>query len=149
MITNTWITGNQDLTLPLSIQKEIFGSAGDAYDSGAMYLVLFDDEIPCAVGRIYHNGSCFVIDKIGVKEAFRRQAVGDLLIRLLLYKAFTFANQVAIECPAHLEQVFAKFGFERQSETPDHMVSMALLKDNLVFASHCGDCKKAADILPQ
>lgn len=149
MITNTWITGNQDLTLPLSIQQEVFGCSGDAYDAGAMYLVLFDDAQPCAVGRIYHNGSCFVIDKIGVKEAFRGQAIGDLLIRLLLYKAFTFANRVSIQCPAPLEQVFSKFGFERQSQEEGDMVSMSLIKENLVFASHCGDCKKAADILPQ
>ncbi len=150
MIENEWITGNGDLTAVHAIRDKVFGEEQeislekirDEYDAQAVHLLIFVDGEAAATGRIYHDGSQFRMGRICVLKEYRGQGIGDLAVRLLLYKAFRFANQLYISAQAYLEDFYKKFGFETVGESfmeegIPH-VDMVLYKEKCVFPSKCG-----------
>lgn len=150
MIENEWITGDQDLTAVHAIRDKVFGEEQkispekirDAYDAQAVHLLIYVDGKAVATGRIYHDGSQFRMGRICVLKEYRGQGIGDLAVRLLLYKAFQFANRLYISAQAYLEDFYKKFGFETvgepflEEEIPH--VNMVLYKEKCVFPSKCG-----------
>lgn len=74
--------------------------------------VIYDDAgAPVASGDIWYDGD-FVIGALGVIEGERGKGFGDLLIRLLLYKAQThFAGRVRLAATEETVGFFARYGF--------------------------------------
>jgi predicted GNAT family N-acyltransferase len=150
MIENEWITGNGDLTAVHAIREKVFVKeqkidpqrVRDAFDEQAVHLLIFVDGEPVATGRIYHDGTHFGIGRICVLKEYRGQGIGDLAVRLLLYKAFHYANEVHIHAQQYLEAFYAKFGFEAEGkpylrgDIPH--IDMVLTKEKCVFPSACG-----------
>ncbi len=150
MITNEWIPGSQKPEIAYEIRKKVFvdeqhcdpAREQDYFDEQAMHLIVTVDGVAAATGRIYHDGAHFRIGRLCVLSEFRGQGIGDLAIRLLLYKAFQFAGEVHIGAQKYLEKFYAKFGFERYGEeyldeNIPH-IHMVLYKEKCVFPSKCG-----------
>ena len=84
----------------------------------------------------------FKIGRLCVLKEYRGpEGLGDLAIRLLLYKAFTWANEVTIGAQQYLEDFYGKFGFKRVGEpyfeeNIPH-IEMKLKKENCVYPSAC------------
>lgn len=142
MIHSQWITGDMDISIPLNIRKSVFGCAErDEFDDFGMNVVMFSEELPIATGRIYHDGKYFRIDNIGVVSEYRGQRVGDLMTRLLLYKASQFAPVIYINVPEGMEGFFARYGFMRTgAENELGQKELSVAKDEIIYPSKCGGC---------
>jgi predicted GNAT family N-acyltransferase len=161
MITNEWILGNGDLSAPLAVRRAVFAAeyeAGalpgpDELDAQAMHLVLYDDGAPVAAGRLYHDGKTFRIGECGVLPAYRGQGFGDLLVKLLLRKAFGFGpGEVRVGAREPAVDFFGRYGFagtgEAFTENGSARVMMSVTKDTLTFPSQCGRPGTFRDIFP-
>ena len=150
MITSAFIAGNKDHSEALALRKEVFvdeqgcseDEEFDGFDEHALHLVIYVDEAPAACGRIWHGGSGFRIGRLAVKKQFRRQKLGDLALRLLLYKAFNSgAETVSINAQTYIMPLYEKFGFKAYGEEfmdagrPHY--SMSVSKDEVVYPSDC------------
>lgn len=162
MITNEWILGNGDLSVPLSIRHKVFIEEhkmdaepdADEMDALAMHLVLYDDGNPIASGRLYHDGKAFRIGRCCVLGEYRGQGVGDLLVKLLLLKAFGFnPSEVRINAREPVAAFYERYGFAKTGapfpEAGQAHIPMAVTKDTLAFPSKCGKTKGFYDLFTE
>lgn len=150
MITSAFIPGTEDISEPFSIRKEVFveeqaiseDEEFDECDTQALHLIVYVDEQPAATGRIWHDGKAFRIGRLAVLKRFRGQKIGDLALRLLLYKSFTSgAEVVQISAQTYIMPLYKKFGFteygEEYMEAGIPHVAMKVGKDEVVYPSAC------------
>ena len=145
MITNEWIPGHADYTTALDIRKKVFGALPeysrmqdqDTFDAYAMHLIVYCDDVPAATGRIYlAEDNRFHIDCIAVLQEYRAQGIGDLLTKLLLYKGFSFAEEIDT-CPRETEvSFFKRYGFVQMGREEDR-IFLSLEKNNCIYPSKC------------
>jgi predicted GNAT family N-acyltransferase len=161
MVSNLWILGNSDISIPLAIRKTVFsGDLGlpnnespDAFDPQAVHLIVLDDGRPAATGRVYHDGRTFRIGKCAVLRERRGKGIGDLLIKLLLLKAFEFdPGEVRVHAIEHAIGFYKKYGFRETGEpfiedTAGH-ITMTVTKETLVVPSGCGEDRGYKDFFP-
>lgn len=150
MITSAFISGTEDLTEPIAIRKEVFvkeqqipeAEEFDEFDAAALHLIIYVDEQRAATGRIWHDGKDFRIGRLAVLKLFRGQQIGDLALRLLLYKAFNSgAAEIFISAQTYIMPLYKKFGFKEYGEEYNeagipHM-AMKVNKDEVVYPSAC------------
>ncbi len=150
MISSIFISGNQDLSEPFEIRREVFINEQkcpekeeyDSFDKHALHLLIYAEETPAATGRIYHDGTGFRIGKISVLKQFRGRQIGDLAVRLLLYKAFSSgAQSVNISAQKYIVPLYEKFGFKKYGEEYTEAgiphVAMKVGKNEVVYPSAC------------
>ena len=133
MIQGKWFAPGEPLAKDLlSVQEKVFGVSGKAHDPEGWNTLVFMDEEPAASGRL---------GNIGVVPSLRGRRLGDLVLRLLLFKAQSHAaREVRLVCPAETEGFFARLGFlpvSRGAETVEMMIS----GENIELDS-CAACKK-------
>lgn len=161
MITNEWIRGNENLDEPMQIRRAVFveeqgvpeDHERDADDAQALHLLIRDGQCPVACGRIWHDGKTFRIGRCAVLKDARGQGIGDLLVKLLLRKAFEYADtSVCIHAQTAAKGFYERYGFrpvggEFLEEGIPHL-TMCVSKEALVFPSKCGslgECEQSAD----
>ncbi len=150
MITSVFIPGNQDIGEPLDIRREVFveeqgypeTSEFDEFDASALHLMVYVDEQSAGTGRIWHDGTRFWIGRLAVRGPYRGQQVGDLALRLLLYKAFsTGADTLFVKAQTYLRPFYEKFGFravgEEYTEAGRARIEMRVGKDEVKYPSAC------------
>lgn len=151
MITSVFIPGTEDLSEPFALRREVFveeqgcpeAEEFDGFDAQALHLVVYVDEQPAATGRIWHDGSDFRVGRLAVLPRFRGRKLGDLALRLLLYKAFgSGAQSVTISAQTYIMPLYRKFGFraygEEYMEAGILHMAMKVSKDEVVYPSACG-----------
>lgn len=152
MIASAFIAGNKDISDAFSIREEVFiGEQNcprqeefDEFDEQAIHLIIYVDEKPAATGRIWHDGKSFRIGRIAVRSNYRRQKLGDLALRLLLYKAFSLgADIININAQTYIMPFYKKFGFKAHGEEFIEAgilrYAMTVTKDEVLYPSDC--CK--------
>ena len=152
MITSAFIPGNQDTSDILLIRDEVFvGEQNcpgeeeyDVLDERALHLIVYVDEVPAAIGRIWYDEPLFRIGRLAVRKQFRGQKIGDLALRLLLFKTFSMgAQKIDIHAQSYLIDFYKKFGFtshcEEFTESGIPHFAMSVLKDEVIYPSSC--CK--------
>ena len=87
MIEGKWFAPGTDLSQPLALRRLILNQEADALDPMAWNVVVYREGQPAATGRIWWQEGAFWIGSIAVLPAYRRQQLGDLTLRLLLFKA--------------------------------------------------------------
>lgn len=151
MIVNEWLTGDADISEPFSIRRAVFVEEQgipedvefDADDARALHLVIRDSDRPVACGRIWHDGCTFRIGRCAVLKDARGQGIGDLLLKLLLRKAFEYTQtQVCLHAQEYAQGFYARYGFTQTGEPfieggIPH-VEMCVAKDDLRYPSKCG-----------
>lgn len=150
MITSAFIPGSEDLSEPFSIRREVFveeqgiaeDKVFDGFDAQALHLIVYVDEQPAATGRIWHDGESFRIGRLAVLKRLRGQKLGDLALRLLLYKAFSSgAESLKISAQKSAVPFYKKFGFceygEEYMEAGLAHMAMQVGKDEVVYPSAC------------
>jgi predicted GNAT family N-acyltransferase len=151
LITSAFIPGTEDISEPLAVRREVFideqrvpeHEEYDGLDGQALHLIVYVDEIPAATGRIWHDGAGFRIGRLAVRPAYRGQKIGDLALRLLLYKTFTSgAESIAINAQTYIMPLYRKFGFREYGaafmEAGIEHMAMRVGKDEVVYPSECG-----------
>ncbi|MEA4853336.1 MAG: GNAT family N-acetyltransferase [Christensenella sp.] len=162
MITNEWFCGLENAPDAAKIRTEVFVNEQrfkkedefDVYDNQSMHVVIYDGEKPIGTGRLYHDGRTFCIGRICVLKEERSMGVGDLLMRLLLVKAFSYRpSQVRIMAQMAAKGFYENFGFavcgDEEDECGVAHVPMCVTPDTLVFKSGCGKEMRFADLFPE
>ena len=138
MVQGRWFAFGSDITLPLALRNEVFGRGEDATDAMAQQVVVFEDGVGVGSARLWWADGAFRMGDVGVLADKRGRGFGDLLVRLLLYKALTHsAAVIRLETPAETEGFFAKYGLITDGETADGLKTMYIRGED-VQLSHCG-----------
>ncbi len=141
MIQGKWFPQGADLSDALSVRREVFARGQDDLDAEAQNVVVYLDDVPAASGRLWWQDGSFWLGDLGVPERHRGMRLGDLALRLLLFKAQShFAREVRLRTPAEAEGFFARLGF-REASRESGMTEMFLPGDEIDLDS-CRSCKK-------
>ena len=154
MIQSKWVFRKSDFTDIYKIRKNVFiDGLGlsedihfDEFDERALHVLLSEDDKYLATGRLYEDGGKFFIGGIAVLEEARKKGIGDLLVRLLLNKAFELlADEVYVY--ARQESVFfyetlnfAGTGETHEMEPNDIRIVMKVSAADSPLNHSCGDC---------
>lgn len=142
MIQGKWFAPGENLSEEvLPLQKKVFGVSGNDTDSSGWNTLVYFDDQPAASGRIWWQEDAFWLGNIGVLPEFRGRRLGDLVLRLLLFKAQSHAaREVRLFCPEETEGFFARLGFRPVSRESGR-VGM-LLPGNEISLDSCASCRK-------
>ena len=142
MIQGKWFPQGADLSEALSIRNAVFSRGGDALDAMAQNVVVYLDDVPAAAGRLWWEDGSFWLGNVGVLPEYRGRKLGDLALRLLLFKAQShFAREVRLITPPETEGFFSRLGF-REAERRGDSIEMFVPGDDIELDS-CKSCKKA------
>lgn len=137
MVQGTWFPTGSDISEALAVRKAVFGTEADPLDAIAQQVVVYREGKPVGSARLWWADGAFRLDRLGVLPDERNKGYGDLLIRLLLFKALTHsAGTIALHTPEDTRGFFAKYGFVADGEE-NGLVAMHILGDD-VHLSHCG-----------
>ena len=141
MIQGKWFAPGENLSEVLPVREEVFQSAFPETDPEGWNALVYMDGRPAASGRIWWSEGAFWLGDIGVIPALRNQRLGDLILRLLLFKAQSHAaREVRLSCPEETEGFFARLGFRPVSRKA-RTVEMLLPGEEISLDS-CANCKK-------
>lgn len=143
MVQGKWFAPGADLSSGvLPVRGAVFGRGGDSLDPLSWNVLILLDGVPAASGRIWWDDGAYLLGDIGVLEEYRGQKLGDLVLRLLLFKAQSHsAREVRLSCPPGLTGFFARLGLrEEPGGTPD-AVPMSIPGDRIDLDS-CRHCPK-------
>ena len=100
MVQGKWFAPGSDLSELIPVRSAVFGGGRDDLDTSSWNVLVYDDSIPAATGRIWWENGAFWLGDIAVLEDRRRRRLGDLVLRLLLFKAQSHAaREVRLRCP--------------------------------------------------
>lgn len=155
MTNAQWIAGGADISLPLEIRHQVFvveqgfsqEIERDAYDDIAWHVLVRDEGMPCATARLFVNvNGQFTLGRIAVLKEKRGQHLGDLLMRLLLFRALDLgAQEVHLGAQEAVVAFYQRFGFrvvgERYEEEGVGHRHMLITRDEIDLSGSCkGDC---------
>ncbi len=144
MVQGKWFSPGTDISDLLPVRKAVFGRELDDLDRLSWNVLVLQDSNPVATGRIWWQDGAFRLGDIGVLASFRHQRLGDLVLRLLLYKAQSHAaREVRLVCPREVSGFFARLGLREQpgGDAPD--VEMMIPGDAIDLDS-CKNCPRAS-----
>lgn len=137
MVSGKWYAMGSDLSVPLKLRMEVLGREADELDAMSQHVVVFDSDEPVGSARLWWADGAFRMGDIAVIESKRGRGFGDLLVRLLLYKALTHsASLICVDTPKALVPFFAQYGLTAAGEG-NGIVTMSIRGDD-VQLSHCG-----------
>ena len=142
MIQGKWFPQGADLSDALSVRRAVFSAGQDALDGEAQNVVVYQDDLPVAAGRLWWQDGSFWLGDLGVLPEYRGKRLGDLALRLLLFKAQShYAREVRLRTPVGLEGFFSRLGF-RESDTKDGLAELYLPGEEIDLDT-CKSCRKA------
>lgn len=144
MLEGKWFAPGEEVLHAAEIREKVFGTGKDALDAASWNTVVYVDKAPVATGRIWWENGDYHLGDIGVLETYRGQRLGDLVLRLLLFKAQTHsARMVRLQCPDEVADFFSRLGF-RKDEEGMSLKGEEIDLDTCHGCSHCDhtDCPK-------
>lgn len=151
MITTKWIVNGQDLSDPYYIREKVFIEEQnvpefiekDDLDKTAHHVVVYNNDKPVATGRlIITKKQQYILGRIAVLKEHRGQHFGDLVVRMLVRRAFDMgAKEIHIHAQTKVQRFYEKLGFTPygqiyQEAGIDH-INMVRTED---IQNHCGNC---------
>ena len=132
MITSAWEFGKSDNAV---LVRTACNDSFDIFDEKSMQLILFNNNVPVANGALYFDDGAYHIAHVCVVPEHRGKYIGDLLMRVLLVKAFNMgAEKVCSAPPATVKAFFEKYGFLGDE-------TLTVTEETLLLKSKCGhDC---------
>ena len=125
MITSIWLRPGEDLAPAMDIRRQVFeqelgiADQQDLLDPYGFHLVLLLNDVPVATGRItYAAVGKALLSRICVLPKYRRQGIGDGLVKVLDYKASQMGMKVSrVETVKELESFYMRIGYLATGET--------------------------------
>ena len=142
MIEGKWFAPGEKSEEVLSLRQEVFGRGADILDGLSWNALIYQDGKPAATGRIWWENGAYRVGDICTAASMRSQKLGDLTLRLLLYKAQSHAaREVRLRCPVSFAGFFTRLGFREESRENETMEM--LLPGNEINLDSCQNCRKA------
>jgi N-acetylglutamate synthase-like GNAT family acetyltransferase len=132
MIRGRYLTSADDIGAVLDVRRRVAlceglpATGADEHDEMAVYALVFDeDDRPAGSGRLYLDGDRFMIGSIGVLPEVRGRGLGDLIMRMLLFRAQELnAPSVYARAVPGLEGFYALYGFSPADDEGDKALLM-------------------------
>lgn len=142
MIQGKWFAPGEDLSMGvLPVREKVFGVSGPLMDPEGWNALVYMDNLPVASGRIWWYEDAYWLGDIGVVPELRGRRLGDLVLRLLLFKAQSHAaREIRLRCPEETEGFFSRLGFRPVSRN-DGLIEM-MIPGNEVSLDSCANCAK-------
>ena len=141
MIQGKWFPPGSDLSSVLPVREAVFGRGADGLDPLSWNVLVYMDSEAAASGRIWWQDGVFWLGDICVIESCRRRRLGDLVLRLLLYKAQDHAaREIRLRCPPDTVGFFSRLGFHEHA-AEDSLIEMMIEGAN-VNLDTCSNCPK-------
>ena len=142
MIQGKWFSPGADLSEALSVRRAVFSRGRDGLDAESWNVVVYEDDVPAAAGRIWWREGAFRLGDIGVLPDRRGRKLGDLTLRLLLFKAQSHAaREVRLISPPETAGFFERLGFRPLS--PSAGEPEMFLPGDAIELDACKSCRKA------
>jgi len=155
MIRGKYLTSMDDITPVIALRMTVFvdeqGYSAelerDKYDDMSVYALAIDDEgNPVATGRLFiSDEDKFTIGRVCTLKEHRGKGYGDLVLRMLLYRALELnAPDITISSQLGAMDFYARYGFEPTGkvtwdEGVEHRELRVLAGDARLEGS-CGGC---------
>ena len=144
MIQGKWFAPGSDLSDVIPVRRAVFGRGADDCDALSWNALVFEDSVPVAAGRIWWEDGAFRLGDIGVLEDRRRRKLGDLVLRLLLYKAQNHAaREVRLRCSRETAGFFSRLGLREIASEDPNTVEM-MIPGELIDLDTCKNCPKSS-----
>ena len=144
MVQGKWFPPGSDLSDLLPVRAAVFGHGADDLDAVSWNTLVFEDSVPAATGRIWWENGAFWLGDIAVLENRRRRRLGDLVLRLLLFKAQSHAaREVRLRCPESLTGFFDRLGLKPLPSDDPESVEM-MIPGDLIDLDTCRNCPRSA-----
>lgn len=143
MIRGKYLTSAEDCGAVLDVRARVAAAVGrpcgaDCHDRMAVYALAFDEsDAPSGSGRLYLDEDRFMIGCVGVLPEKRGRGLGDLMMRMLLFRAqeLNAPEVYALAGPGE-EAFYAQYGFkavgEERDEWDNACVVMRVRADEIV-----------------
>ena len=142
MVQGKWFPPGEDLSALLPVREAVFGRGADDLDAVSWNVLVYQDSVPAAAGRIWWQDGAFWLGDLCVLESFRRQRLVDLVLRLLLFKAQSHAaREVRLRCPRSVAGFFARLGLREEPSGDAASVEMMIPGESIDLDS-CKSCPK-------
>lgn len=138
------------IEIPYKIREKVFIQGQniavdverDIYDKEADHVVVYEENIAVATGRLIYKDGEYLIGRIGVLPEYRGKRYGDLVVRMLVDKAFRKgAFDVFVHAQLSAVDFYKKIGFKRFGdvyiESGIEHISMSI--SPITFAKPCDD----------
>lgn len=121
MVTTQWAWGFQNYQSALDVRRRVFveeqgfsaALEQDAHDATALHLLVLVNAVPAGAGRLYFSKG-YHIGRVCVLPEFRGKRLGDLLMRMLLARAFNDgADYVDIGAQRQAAGFYEKLNFQQ------------------------------------
>lgn len=120
MIKTRWLTQGNDLSDAYQIREEVFVKEQnvpmelekDELDPIAQHIVVYENNIPLATGRLVIQDGQYLLGRIAVLKEHRGKGLGDLVVRMLVRRAFDLgAKEVHLHAQTKVQKFYEKLGF--------------------------------------
>ena len=120
MIITKWLLPGDDLKDAYVIRTEVFVKEQnvpmeiemDELDKTAQHVVVYNGTKPIATGRLVIKEEGYLLGRIAVLKEQRGLHLGDLVVRMLVRKAFDMgAQEVHLHAQTKVQKFYEKLGF--------------------------------------
>ena len=142
MVEGKWYAPGAEMSEALEIRQAVLGRGADALDALSWNVLVRYEGESAATGRLWWQDGAFWLGDIAVLENQRGKGLGNLTLRLLLFKAESHAARLMrLNTPAEVAPFFARLGFRQEEPRADGLVAMSLRGEDLCLDS-CKGCQK-------
>ena len=142
MVEGKWFAPGTDIGPCEEIRRAVFGRGADEMDKLSWNVIVWHDGVAAGTGRLWWQDGAFWLGDIAVPQDKRGRKLGDLVLRLLLFKAESHAaTMLRLICPKETAAFFARLGFKPENEMDGGQVQMMLWGEDLCLDT-CKGCKK-------
>lgn len=143
MVEGKWFAPGSEAPEAFSIREKVFGRGQDHLDDEAWNVVVWHEGQPAATGRLWWSEGAFCVGDLAVLPELRGRRLGDLTLRLLLFKAESHAaRMIRLIATDDTAAFFARLGFAPEGEGSGHLQPMLLRGEELCLDT-CASCSKS------
>lgn len=142
MVEGKWFKPGSEAPEAFAIRQAVFGRGRDHLDDEAWNVLVWHEGQPAATGRLRWAEGAFLVEDLAVLPELRGRRLGDLTLRLLLFKAQTHAARlIRLMATDDTALFFARLGFRPEGKGDGHWQPMLLRGEDLCLDT-CASCSK-------
>lgn len=150
MIETVWTFGNENLTDAHAIRRVVFieeqhideADELDGTDAACLHLVVYDEGVPAATGRVMVGREAFVIGRIAVLPAYRGRKLGALTVRLLIHACTQMGgDQQIVHAQISARGFYEKLGFTAIGDVYEDAGIPHITMTHNGGCEDCGSCE--------